>query len=82
MMMRRGWFPTGSYMVDYILGDVKNGSLPDAFVIQTKLFAVPIGTGRPMKPEECQFPENLDDLQPWKFTSKPEFLEFLGIISK
>ncbi len=82
MMMRRGWFPTGSYMVDYILGDVKNGSLPDAFVIQTKLFAVPVGKGSGRKPEECQFPEKFSELLPSMFISKPEFLEFLGIISK
>jgi len=82
MMMRRGWFPTGAYIVDHILDNVNKGRLPDAHVIQTKFFAVPTGQRGSARPEERQFPEVFSELKPWKFTCKQEFLEFLGIVGK
>ncbi len=78
-LFRRGWFPTGHYLVDYILEEVAKGRLPDAFVVQTNLFAVPVGKPRG-SPEERHFPENFSDLKPWKFQCKPELLSFLSIV--
>lgn len=80
-LMRHGWFPTGHYLVDYILDDVaKKGSLPGVFVVQTNLFAVPVGKSSGLRPGEQQFPENFSNLAPWLYICKPELLEFLSII--
>ena len=76
-LMRRGWFPTGNYNVNFVLQEVAKGLLPDAFVVQTNLFAVPVGKVRGGTPQESQFPENVKDLKLWHFSCKPNLLEFL-----
>lgn len=75
-LLRRGWFPTAEYTVDYILQDIGKGSLPSTFVVQTNLFAVPFRS-RGAKPGEYQFPEDLKNLKLYDFKCKPELLEFL-----
>ena len=78
VVMRRGWFPTGMYDISYVLGEVNEGKLPDTFVIQTKLFAVPVGAPHGSSPATRQFPTDLKDLKPHNFQCKKEFLEFFG----
>ncbi len=76
-LLRRGWFSTGQYPVDYIIKDLAQNGLPDVFVVQTKLFAVPIGKARGSSAAESQFPEDLKDLQIWRYQCKRELLDFL-----
>jgi hypothetical protein len=78
IVMRHGWFPSGTYDISYVLGEVNEGKLPDRFVIQTKLFAVPVGPPRGSSPASRQFPADLKDLNPYFFQCKKEFLEFFG----
>ncbi len=70
MLLRRGWFPLAGYNPEYILEAAANGRLPGTFIIQTSLFAVPIGVQ--------QFPENVAELQPFRYQCKIEFNQFLG----
>jgi hypothetical protein len=78
MVMRQGWFPSERYDISFILGEVNEGKLPDMFVIQTKLFAVPAGEPRGSSTATRQFPVDLKDLKPHFFQCKKEFLEFFG----
>jgi len=78
IVMRHGWFPSGVYDISYILGELNEGKLPDTFVIQTKLFAVPVGEPRGSSPASRQFPTDLKDLKPNFFQCKKEFLDFFG----
>ena len=78
IVMRHGWFSSGIYDIGYVLGEVNEGKLPDTFVIQTKLFAVPVGAPRGSSPATSQFPTDLKDLNPHYFQCKKEFLEFFG----
>ena len=78
MVMRHGWFPSERYDIGFVLGEVNEGKLPDTFVIQTKLFAVPVGSPSGSSPATRQFPADLKDLKPHFFQCKKEFLEFFG----
>jgi len=69
-LLRRGWFPLAGYNPEFVLDAAAKGSLPETFVIQTALFAVPVG------PQ--QFPELVANLQPFKYKCKIEFNAFLG----
>ena len=64
IVMRHGWFSSRIYDIGYVLGEVNEGKLPDTFVIQTKLFAVPVGAPRGSSPATSQFPTDLKDLNP------------------
>ncbi len=77
-LMRRGWFPLGGLPVDYILKRLEQGQLPDVFVVQTELFAVPVGQPLGASPGLPQFPEALSELEPWRYKCKPELIAFLG----
>lgn len=70
LLLRRGWFSTGRYVVDGVLEEAKRGMLSETFVVQTRLFATPIG--------KEQFPVDLEELRPGLFECKREFIEFLG----
>ncbi|MFQ5882784.1 MAG: hypothetical protein ACE5I9_10000 [Candidatus Methylomirabilales bacterium] len=70
MLLRRGWFPLGGYFVDGIIEDAARGQLPDTFIVQTLLFAVPVGRE--------QFPADFSNLNPGLYKCKREFVEFLG----
>lgn len=72
MLVRRGWFPLGSWVPDYVFDAIKNNCLPGTFVVQTALFAVPVG--------KEQFPEEVEDIKPVVsgYTCKREFIEFIG----
>jgi hypothetical protein len=70
ILIRRGWFSTGNWVIDAVLDDVRSGLLPDTFIVQTRLFATPVG--------RCQFPLNFSDLHPALFQCNREFIEFLG----
>jgi hypothetical protein len=78
MVMRHGWFPSEGYDISFVLGEVNEGKLPDTFVIQTKIFAVPAGEPRGSSTATRQFPADLKDLKPHFFQCKKEFLEFFG----
>lgn len=78
IIMRHGWFPSDRYDISFVLGEVNEGKLPDTFVIQSRLFAVPAGEPRGSSPATRQFPTDLKDLKPHIFQSKKEFLEFFG----
>lgn len=69
-LLRRGWFSIGHWYVDAVLEDAQKGSLPDTFIVQTRLFATPVG--------KDQFPSDLSKLHPGLFQCKPEFIQFLG----
>jgi len=69
-LLRRGWFSAGFWNVNAVLDDARNGSLPDAFIVQTRLFATPVG--------KRQFPSDLAELHPGLFQCKSAFIEFLG----
>ena len=69
-LLRRGWFSTGHWSVNAVLDDALSGSLPDTFIVQTRLFATPVG--------KCQFPLDLAELHPGLFQCKIEFHEFFG----
>jgi hypothetical protein len=69
-LLRRGWFSTGHWAVNAVLDDARNGSLPDTFVVQTRLFATPVG--------KRQFPSDFAELHPGLFQCNREFIEFLG----
>jgi hypothetical protein len=69
-LLRRGWFSTGHWSVNAVLDDARKGSLPDTFIVQTRLFATPVG--------KCQFPSDLAELHPGLFQCKSEFVEFFG----
>lgn len=75
-LLRQGWFPVGNYTADYVLKDLDKQSLPAAFIVQTQLFAVPMGTVRGGSGEN-QFLEELNDLKLYHFVCKPNLLEFL-----
>jgi hypothetical protein len=66
------------YDISYILGEVNGGKLPDTFVIQAKLFAIPVGEPRGSSPASRHFPTDLKDLNPSFFQCKKEFLDFFG----
>jgi hypothetical protein len=65
-----GWFSAGFWNVNAVLDDARNGSLPDAFIVQTRLFATPVG--------KRQFPSDMAELHPGFFQCKSAFIEFLG----
>jgi hypothetical protein len=78
IVMRHGWFPSERYDISFVLSEVNEGKLPDTFVVQSKLFAVPVGEPRGSSPATRQFPPDLNDLKPHYFQCKKEFLEFFG----
>jgi hypothetical protein len=78
MMIRRGWLSTGLWSLDAVIEEAGKGKLPDAFVVQTKLYATPVGTSRGLHPPEAHFPDDLKDLKPHYFQAGMDFYKFFG----
>lgn len=77
-MIRRGWFPRAEWPIDHIIEESKEGRLPDLFIVQTKLFATPVGSHQISKPDELQFPVMLSDLKLSHFKADDRFYRFMG----
>src|SRR5262249_9194639 len=43
ILIRHRWFSTGQYPVDYVLNKATQNSLSETHIVQTKLFATPLG---------------------------------------
>jgi hypothetical protein len=78
ILIKKGWFPRGHWPIDHVIKEAQKGKLPDAFVVQTALFATPTGVPRAMNPGEEQFPSDLKDLKLHYYQCNDDFYRFLG----
>jgi len=78
MLIRRGWLSTGIWALKAVITDAEAGKLPDAFIVQTKVFATPIGSKTGFKLEEGHFPDDLKQLKPHYFQAGMDFYKFFG----
>ena len=74
MLVRRGWFPLGSWVPMHVFNEMKNNRSPGTFVVQTALFAVPVG--------KEQFPDEVEDIKlvVSGYTCKRDFIKIWGRI--
>ncbi|TKB91797.1 MAG: hypothetical protein E8D41_10000 [Nitrospira sp.] len=80
LLIRRRWFPSKSWPIDHVIEEASAGRLPGLFVVQTELFATPVGSNTMLQSTEWQFPTdvaNLNSKLSW-FKCKDDFYRFLG----
>lgn len=78
MVIRRGWLSPAKYSLEFVIDESKTGKLPDAFVVQTKLFATPIGKKSGMAAGQEQFPKHLTSMKPYASQGGKDFYRFFG----
>ena len=78
MLIRRGWLSTGGWTLGVVIEEAEKGRLPDTFVVQTKLFATPVGSKAGLNPGEEHFPHDLSKLKPHYFRAGMDFYKFFG----
>jgi hypothetical protein len=78
MLIRRGWLSTGNWALHAVIEEAGRGKLPDVFVVQTSLFATPVGARRGVGNSEAHFPQDLKDLRPHFFQAGMDFYKFFG----
>lgn len=80
MLIRHGWFSPEPYRPEDLLHRLATkGTLQERFIVQTKLFATPVGEWHSgTSSDDNHFPADISDLQPWKFHARTDFYNFLG----
>lgn len=82
LLIRFGWMTMGGYNAQLELRNLEQTGKLHAgpFIVQTKLFAVPVGEFpfHPPTPRKYQFPDDYKTIDTGRLCCKPEFRDFLG----
>ena len=82
LLIRRNWMTTSPYFASSVRKDLErpSGKLSGVFIIQSKLFAVPVGEFHdgPLEKRKFQFPSDLSGIPLGRLACKSEFRDLLA----